>query len=111
MTHKLHDLLTDHLVIVADGTYCKIEKSKNNDFQYKTYSKQKCASLIKPFLICCADGYIIDCYGPFPANKNDSSILNYILKTDPDLEKLLIPNKTLILLDRGKQFNFILFLC
>ena len=42
----------------------------------------------QPFLICCADGYIIDCYGPFPANKNDSSILNYILKTDPDLEKL-----------------------
>ena len=49
MTHKLHDLPTDHLVIVADGTYCRIEKSKNNDFQYKTYSKQKCASLINHF--------------------------------------------------------------
>ena len=101
MTHSLYDLPNDHLVIVADGTYCKIEKSQNNAFQYNTYSVQKCTSLFKPFIICCADGYIIDCYGPFAANKNDSSILNYIIETDNDLKSLLVQNKTLILLDRG----------
>ena len=101
MTHQLHNLSKDDLVVIADGTYCKIEKSKNNDFQYKTYSVQKNTSLFKPFLICCADGYIIDCYGPFAANLNDSAILNYILETDLELNKILLPNKTLMLLDRG----------
>lgn len=101
MTHKLFDLKKDDLVIVADGTYSKIEKSSNNDFQFKTYSVQKSGSLFKPFIICCADGYIIDCYGPFSANSNDSTILNYILETDNDLMKILLPHKTLVLLDRG----------
>ena len=34
MTNELHDFEKDNLVVVADGTYCKIQKSKNNDFQY-----------------------------------------------------------------------------
>ena len=57
--------------------------------------------LIKPFLICCADGYIIDCYGPFQANLNDAKIFDYVLKTDPNLMELLLPNKTFAFLDRG----------
>jgi hypothetical protein len=50
------------------------------------YSGQKKDSLFKPFNICCADGYIIDCYGPFAANDNDSKILNYIIETDEELK-------------------------
>ena len=67
--------------------------------------------LIKPFIICCADGYIIDVYGPFKANQNDSKILDYILNTDKDLMKILQPNKTIIFLDRGnlKIFKSIIF--
>ncbi len=110
MTHELHKLTEDDLVIVVDGTYTRIEKSLNNNFQYKTYSVQKKASLFKPFLVCCADGYIIDCYGPFSANENDASIFNYILEQDNDLKNLLVPHKTMILLDRGlflfKQNHF-----
>ena len=96
MTNELHNLDQDTLVIVADGTYCNIQKSKNNEFQYKTYSVQKTASLMKPFIACCADGYIIDCYGPFAANQNDSSILNYIIKSDSEFKKLLVAKKTSI---------------
>jgi hypothetical protein len=58
-------------------------------------------SLFKPLIICCADWYIVDCYGPFPAFDNDSKILNYIHETDEELKKLLVPNKTLFLIDRG----------
>ena len=105
MTHNLHNLENDVLVLVADGTYCKIQKSNNNDFQYKTYSMQKTAPLFKPFIICCTDGYIMDCYGPFPTNVNDATILNYILENDKELDKLLISKKTLFLLDRGKSLN------
>jgi hypothetical protein len=89
------------MVFVADATSCRIQKSNNYEFQYKTYSVQKKDSLFKPIFICCADGYIVDYYGPFPANDNDSKILNYILETDEELKKLLVPNKTLFLIDRG----------
>lgn len=72
---KLYNLENDNLCIVVDGTYTRLEKSFNNKFQYNTWSQQKKDNLIKPFLITCADGYIIDCYGPFQANLNDAFIL------------------------------------
>ena len=101
MTSALYGLKTDDLVVIADGTYSKIEKSSNNDFQYKSWSLQKNASLFKPFLICCADGYIIDMYGPFQANTNDATIFDYILNTDQELSRILIAEKTTMVLDRG----------
>jgi hypothetical protein len=102
MTQRIHNLEEDNLVFIADGTYNRIEKSSNNDFQYRTYSQQKCDSLMKPFIICCADGYIVDCYGPFAANANDATIMNYILNNDVEFRNLCIPEKTTFILDRGK---------
>ena len=98
----LYKLEADNLVIAADATYTRIEKSSNNSFQNGSYSMQKNDSLIKPFIVCCADGYFIDCYGPFKAIHNDATIFKYILDTDMDLKNILIPFKTTILLDRGK---------
>lgn len=100
---KLFNLRNKYLAVVADGTYCRCEKSNNNSFQYHTYSGQKKDSLIKPFLICTTDGYIVDLYGPFAANKNDSSILESILNTDTNLRRILKPHLSVIFLDRGKQ--------
>ena len=98
----LHDFEDDSLAIIADGTYTRLEKSANNEFQYSSYSSQKLDNLIKPFILCCADGYFIDCYGPFQANFNDAGILKYILETDEDLQKILYPsNKITFFLDRG----------
>ena len=101
----LFDLKKNDLAIFADATYTRLEKSANNEFQYRCWSQQKLDLLVKPFLICCADGYIIDCYGPFQANLNDAKIFEYILKTDIDLLQLLLPNQTYTFLDRGKQHN------
>lgn len=98
----LHDLKPDDLAIVVDGSYTRIEKSANNKFQYNTWSGQKKDLLIKPFIMCCTDSYIIDCYGPFMGHQNDAQILEYILKTDTKLGDILLPNKTVIFLDRGK---------
>lgn len=102
MVTELLSIKNEELVIVCDGTYTRIEKSQNNNFQYKSWSVQKSTSLLKPFIICCSDGYIIDCYGSFSANMNDACIFEYILKTDLALkEKILLPGKTIIFLDRG----------
>jgi len=98
----LHNLADDVLAVIADGTYTRLEKSSNNDFQYNSYSMQKSQNLVKPCIICCADGYFIDCYGPFKANLNDAQIFRHILHTDKDLIKLFEPpEKIIIFLDRG----------
>lgn len=100
---KLFGLRDDELVLVADGTYCRIEKSADNEFQYNTYSGQKKDSLIKPFVIVCADGYYVDVWGPYPANNNDATIFRHILDTDPDLRFDILRNGlTHLFLDRGK---------
>ena len=101
LVKSLYVLRKKDLAVVADGTYCRCEKSNNNNFQYNTYSGQKKDSLIKPFLICTTDGYIIDLYGPFAANKNDSSILDSILNTDTNIRRILKPEYSLMFLDRG----------
>lgn len=104
MVKHLFDLKPDDLVIVLDGTYTRLEKSANNQFQYSCWSSQKKDLLVKPFIICCADGYFVDCYGPFEAFENDAKIFKYIIENDSDLKRLLLPYKTIIFLDRG---NFI----
>ena len=103
-TNILHDLEKDHLAIVCDASYTRLEKSSNNSFQYGCWSQQKLDLLTKPFIICCADGYIIDCYGPFQAHLNDAKIFEYILKTDKNLVRILEPHKTLVLVDRGNFY-------
>ena len=97
----VHDLKEDELVVVADATYCQIEKSTNNKVQFSSYSGQKKYNLFKPFILCCADGYIIDCYGPFAATLNDATIFKHIIETDIQLRNLLIQEKTTLFLDRG----------
>ncbi len=82
----LHDFDVDTLAVIADGTYTRLEKSANNEFQYSSFSKQKTDHLIKPFIMCCADGYFIDCYGPFAATLGDSETLKYIMNTDEHLK-------------------------
>lgn len=103
-SEELHQLDGDTLSIVVDSTYTRIEKSANNQFQYDSWSSQKLDLLLKPFIMCCTDGYFIDCYGPFKANMNDATIFNYILETDESLNDILKPDKTIVFLDRGNSF-------
>ena len=87
-------------VIVADGTYCYIQKSSNNYFQRKTYSVQKKRHLVKPFVITASNGRIIYIYGLYEATKNDSSILLVILE-DPNGLRTLLKEDDIVLVDRG----------
>lgn len=100
-TTELFKLNKNTICMLADGTYTRLEKSFNNQFQYDSWSEQKKDLLIKPFLITCADGYIIDCYGPFKANQNDAIIFEHILNTDFNIKDLIIPDQCVIFLDRG----------
>jgi hypothetical protein len=96
-TQELFQLKEDDLCLIADGSYTRIEKSNNNAFQYNTWSEQKKHSLMKPFIVSCADGY----KKTSAANKNDATILKYIFTTDEYFRKHFIPNKSYLFLDRG----------
>jgi hypothetical protein len=109
-TKELFQLKPTDLVVFVDGTYARLEKSSNNQFQYNCWSQQKMDLLIKPFLITCADGYIIDCYGPFQANANDAKILQHILETDEKLMSILKPYQTYVIMDRGNIKYCFIFL-
>jgi hypothetical protein len=98
-TH-LYDISPNEFAIIADGSYCYCQKSRNNYFQRKTWSVQKKASLVKPFVICSTDGYIVDIYGLYPAVDNDATIIQNILNTDVHLKGLLISGDH-IFMDRG----------
>jgi len=63
-------------VIIIDGTYCFIEKSSNYLYQKRTYSLHKYNNLVKPFMIVCTDGHIVDVMGPYPATTSDAEIIN-----------------------------------
>lgn len=90
----------DELILVADGTYCYIQKSSNNFFQRMTYTDQKKRHLVKPFVVCATNGKIVDIYGLYPAKKNDAYIMTHVLESDPNL-RTLVRRNDVFLLDRG----------
>ena len=75
LVNELFDLNKDQFAAISDGTYVYCQKSSNNQFQRKTYSGQKKRHLVKPFVICATDGYIVDVFGPYAATDNDAIIL------------------------------------
>jgi hypothetical protein len=99
----LYDLEENDLCFIADGSYLNCKKSRNHVFQYDSYSKHKGTNLIKPMIVCCPDGYIVDCYGPFPARNNDASIMKDIIDGDEQFKALITNHEgTSFVLDRGK---------
>jgi hypothetical protein len=53
ISRALFNATDDQLILVADGTYCYIQKSSNNTFQRKTYSGQKKKAFSKAFRRMC----------------------------------------------------------
>lgn len=71
-------------ILVIDGTYVYTQKSSNFLFQRKTYSLHKYTNLLKPFLIVCCDGYILDVTGPHAATTSDAVIMKGLINERED---------------------------
>lgn len=88
-------------IIIMDGTYLYVQKSSNYMYQKDTYSLHKYRNLMKPFVIVCTDGYIIDVLGPYPATSSDANIiLNEFNNESKPLRQYFQPGDVFIL-DRG----------
>jgi hypothetical protein len=103
MVRLLHCDANGSIAIILDGTYIYIQKSANNEFQRVTYSMHKNRHLIKPMVIICSDGYIIDIVGPYEANKNDAAILSDIMDKYRDVFNREFKAGDVFLVDRGFQ--------
>lgn len=73
----------DQLVIICDGTYIRLQKRANNEYQRKSYSGQKKVPLCKPFTICTTNGFVIDMLGSYTANMNNADNMKIVL-SDPN---------------------------
>lgn len=99
VANKLCDI-GNRLALICDATYLRHEKSANNVYQRKSYSRQKETSLCKPFTICTTNRFVINVCGPFNATKNDAQIPEYLLQLPDGLNNIL-EKGDIFILDRG----------
>lgn len=88
-------------IIICDGTYIYIEKSSNFLFQRLSYSQHKFQNLLKPFLIVCSDGYIIDVLGPYSATTSDAAIMTSLCEDENNAFHWFFEPNDVFVLDRG----------
>uniref|UniRef100_A0A2H1WJQ1 SFRICE_039260 n=1 Tax=Spodoptera frugiperda TaxID=7108 RepID=A0A2H1WJQ1_SPOFR len=88
-------------IVICDGTYIYIHKIANFLFQRQSYSLHKFQNLLKPFLIVCTDGYIIDVKGPYAATKTDANIMSSIMNNNLNPIHILLEPNDVFILDRG----------
>ena len=88
-------------IVICDGTYVYIEKSSNFLFQRLTYSHHKFQNLLKPFLMVCSDGYIIDVLGPYAATTSDASIMTSLCANEDNPFHWMFHQNDVFILDRG----------
>lgn len=74
---ELFDVDDDEAVMIFDGSYRYVGKSKNFDAQSQLYSGQKKRPLYKFMVGVGPNGFVHYVYGPFKASDNDAKILLY----------------------------------
>lgn len=88
-------------IIICDGTYVYLQKSSNYSFQKATYSLHKFQNLVKPFMMTCCDGYIIDVYGPYAAIDSDATIIKNLFRDEYGNMRRFVRENDVFILDRG----------
>lgn len=91
-------------VLLLDGTYIFIQKSKNHKFQRKTYSLHKHRNLLKAMMVVMPNGRILFADGLYFADyqNSDSEILEDMLSKQGGFSAFIKPGDHLIV-DRGFQ--------
>ncbi|XP_045781575.1 uncharacterized protein LOC123878448 [Maniola jurtina] len=88
-------------IVIMDGTYLYVQKSSNYMYQKDTYSLHKYRNLMKPFIIVCCDGYIVDVIGPYPATTSDANIMSNEFSDETKPLRQYFQPGDIFILDRG----------
>lgn len=86
-------------ILVCDGTYIFINKSRNYKIQRDSYTDQKKRNNIKVMMVVTTNGSIVYALGPYKAGENDAKILKELDQTTNIFDEL--HNGDIFLLDRG----------
>lgn len=87
------------VVLVCDGTYIFINKSRNYKMQRDSYTDQKKRNNIKIMMAVTTNVFIVYALGPYKAGQNDAQILKELDQTTNIFDGL--QNVDIFLLDRG----------
>lgn len=89
----------DRVVLICDGTYIYVNRSRNYEFQKQTYTDQKKRNFLKIMICVTCNGTIIHALGPYKASENDATILQSIFTETNAFDNL--ENNDIMILDRG----------
>lgn len=89
----------DKVVLVCDGTYIFINKSRNYKMQRESYTDQKKRNFVKIMMVVTTNGFIVYALGPFKAGQNDAKILEELDQTTNTFD--MLQTGDILLLDRG----------
>lgn len=98
MCNGLYNPDGNKVVLVCDGTYIFINKSRNYKVQRDSYTDQKKRNNIKIMMVVTTNGHIIYALGPYKAGQNDAQILLELDQTTNIFDTL--QNGDILLLDR-----------
>ncbi|CAH0717099.1 unnamed protein product, partial [Brenthis ino] len=88
-------------IVICDATYVYVQSSSNYLFQKESYSLHKHLNLVKPFMIVCCDGHILDYLGPYKATVNDATIMSNEFRNSNGEMRRCFREGDVFILDRG----------
>lgn len=97
-------------IVICDATYVYVQSSSNYLFQKDTFSLHKHLNLVKPFMMVCCDGHILDCLGPYKATLNDATIMNNEFSDSNGPMRRYFRQGDVFILDRGFRDVILQFL-
>lgn len=99
MCNGLFNVDGNRAVLVCDGTYIYINKSRNYKVQRESYTDQKKRNFVKIMMVVTTNGSILYALGPYKAGQNDAQILTDVDETTNTFD--MLQNGDVLLLDRG----------
>ena len=100
LEHPVYCETFGSIVITVDGTYIHIQENADNQFQRITCSEKKKRHLVKPMVVICVDGYIIDVASLY-LGKDDITIFKTILQCYQVVFEAQFKPGDVFIVDRG----------
>ena len=93
----------DEVILVLNGTYVYIHKSRNNCLRRKLYCIYKGRFLVKMMMIVTTKGYIISALGPYysDSKNNDSMMTKHIFYNNREQVCQWLQDGDVFVVDRG----------
>lgn len=87
------------VMLICDGTYIYVNKSRNFQFQKQSYNGHKKRNFVRIMMVVACDGTVAYALGPYKATDNDAKVLVDIFRDTTCFDNLI--DGDIMILDRG----------